>query len=105
MSLCRAVLGVLLLSAVTEALPQKQPVPTVTVLNGTYKGNPSPEWHQEQFLGIPYAQPPVGPLRFVLPQSLNTSFKGVRDATAYGPACLQVSTLPVSEDCLNINGS
>ncbi|MFE3827554.1 carboxylesterase/lipase family protein [Streptomyces sp. NPDC059092] len=40
------------------------------------------------FRGIPYAQPPVGALRFAAP-SPATGWEGVRDAGAYGPACPQ----------------
>ncbi|KAI0741825.1 carotenoid ester lipase precursor [Daedaleopsis nitida] len=42
----------------------------------------------ESFLGIPYAQPPVGNLRFRLPQ-LRTTYEGAVDATAFGNQCLQ----------------
>ncbi|KAJ7074995.1 Alpha/Beta hydrolase protein [Mycena belliarum] len=61
----------------------------------------------EFFGGIPYAEPPVGDLRFRRPvykPSLNAdSF----NATSFGLACLQappVSTCtPSSEDCLTVN--
>ncbi|KTR94006.1 carboxylesterase [Microbacterium testaceum] len=36
------------------------------------------------FLGIPFAQPPVGPLRFAAPVPVEP-WEGDRDATAYGP--------------------
>jgi len=42
-------------------------------------------------LGIPYAAPPVGELRFRPPQE-PTSWDGVRDGTIFGPASLQPST-------------
>ncbi|XP_074439016.1 fatty acyl-CoA hydrolase precursor, medium chain isoform X2 [Larus michahellis] len=71
------------------------------------------------FLGLPFAKPPVGPLRFSEPQPPEP-WKGVRDATSYPPMCLQdklqgqffsdVITnrkekvlLEVSEDCLYLN--
>ena len=66
------------------------------------------------FLGIPYAQPPVGALRFRAPRRASP-WTGVHDASAYKPACMQVPTqsfLPgfdivfpagVSEDCLYMN--
>ncbi|RPD68932.1 carotenoid ester lipase precursor [Lentinus tigrinus ALCF2SS1-7] len=41
----------------------------------------------EYFLGVPYAQPPVGDLRLRLPQVIE-SYKGTLDATAYGHPCL-----------------
>ncbi|NXH37422.1 SASB hydrolase, partial [Myiagra hebetior] len=40
------------------------------------------------FLGLPFAKPPVGPLRFTEPQPPEP-WEGVRDATSYPPMCLQ----------------
>ncbi|KAI9051827.1 hypothetical protein LZ554_004089 [Drepanopeziza brunnea f. sp. 'monogermtubi'] len=82
--------------------------PLVTVTNGTYAGRYVPEWQQDHFLGIPYATPPVGALRFARPKSLNTSFTGIRNTTAYGPSCYQYPNsqftyLELSEDCLTLN--
>ncbi|TGO88736.1 hypothetical protein BPOR_0144g00060 [Botrytis porri] len=78
--------------------------PTVTVTNGSYVGKYVPEWQQDQFLGIPYAIPPLGDLRFARPRSLNTSFTGYRDATHYGHSCYQYgTTFNLSEDCLTLN--
>jgi carboxylesterase type B len=78
--------------------------PSVIVLNGTLQGVHSPTWNQDFFLGIPYAQPPVGNLRFRWPQSLNTSYNGVRDASQYGYSCYQYnSNFNLSEDCLTLN--
>ncbi|KZT67296.1 sterol esterase [Daedalea quercina L-15889] len=90
--------------------------PTVTLDYGSYKGTTS--GNITSFLGMNYAQPPVGSLRFAAPQE-PSSFSGVVDATAYGAACPQQDiVLPellpknvtiassgglVSEDCLNIN--
>lgn len=92
----------------TQASPSKKPAPTsptVQVKNGTYVGKYVPEWEQDQFLGIPYAQPPLGPLRFAWPKSLDTAFTGPRDATEYGFSCMQYgSNFNLSEDCLNLNG-
>ncbi|KAL4977824.1 Alpha/Beta hydrolase protein [Aspergillus desertorum] len=56
-----------------------------------------------QWLGIRYAAPPVGPLRFAAPQDPEYE-DGVQDATQHGPVCIQVSRYPIpggsSEDCL-----
>lgn len=80
--------------------------PTVTVTNGSYIGKYVPEWQQDHFLGIPYAIPPLGDLRFARPKSLNTSFAGYRDATHYGHSCYQYgTTFNLSEDCLTLNGA
>ncbi|XP_056216589.1 fatty acyl-CoA hydrolase precursor, medium chain-like [Falco biarmicus] len=71
------------------------------------------------FLGLPFAKPPVGPLRFSEPQPPEP-WKGVRDATSYPPMCLQDKELgqyfsdvvtnrkenvllQMSEDCLYLN--
>ncbi|XP_036604056.1 cocaine esterase-like [Trichosurus vulpecula] len=69
------------------------------------------------FLGIPFAKPPVGALRFSPPQPPD-SWSNVRDATAHPPSCLQnftflermamvmkgnISTTAISEDCLYLN--
>ena len=58
------------------------------------------------FLGIPYAAPPVGNLRWRAPQPA-AAWRGVRDATAFASHCAQsVSPFGVasaSEDCLYLN--
>ena len=63
-------------------------MPSVSVRNGTITGLYSPRYRQDFFLGIPYAQPPVNNLRFVVPQSLNTSFSKPQTANAYSPQCV-----------------
>jgi para-nitrobenzyl esterase len=66
----------------------------------------------EVFKGIPYAQPPVGERRWKAPAPL-ARWHGVRNATAFGPACFQPQgpqssvywepAMPMSEDCLTLN--
>lgn len=64
------------------------------------------------FKGVPYAQPPVGSLRWAPPQPIQ--WQGEREAKQFGPPCLQ--TVPAdgrpngggvvgesSEDCLYLN--
>ena len=59
-----------------------------------------------EFLGIPFAAPPVGALRW-RPPAPAIPWPGVRPATAFGPACPQLASLqaPASnvEDCLFLN--
>ena len=68
------------------------------------------------FLGVPYAAPPVGELRWRAPAP-PVSWRAVRDATAFGANCMQFVIPqgggpwtheflvhgPVSEDCLFLN--
>jgi triacylglycerol lipase len=51
--------------------------PVVTIKNGTYVGIYTSVYNQDLFLGIPYARPPIGNLRFRIPQSLNSTWTGV----------------------------
>lgn len=82
--------------------------PTARVRNGTYTGRYNAEYNQDFFLGMPYAQPPVGHLRLRNPASLNTSWNGIANATTFSPACYNFGLAPTpgitySEDCLNLN--
>ncbi|MBB1603840.1 carboxylesterase/lipase family protein [Variovorax sp. UMC13] len=56
------------------------------------------------FLGIPYAKPPVGALRWAPPQP-PAAHDGTLQATAFGSACLQGPGIETksSEDCLYLN--
>jgi para-nitrobenzyl esterase len=56
----------------------------------------------ESFKGIPYARPPVGDFRWRAPQPAR-QWEGVRDASKFGPECMQVDDVPKSEDCLFVN--
>ncbi|XP_070940815.1 cocaine esterase isoform X1 [Macaca nemestrina] len=70
------------------------------------------------FLGIPFAKPPLGPLRFAPPEPPE-SWNGVRDGTTHPAMCLQdlttlesefysqfnvtIPLVPMSEDCLYLS--
>ncbi len=62
------------------------------------------------FKGVPFAAPPVGPLRWREPQPV-TPWQGVRPATEFGPNPMQerlfgdmnFGTSKMSEDCLYLN--
>lgn len=65
--------------------------------------------HLVEYLGIPYAAPPVGALRWQAPQPA-TPWSGVRDATRFGNRCVQgtgwdpgYDTPKLNEDCLYLN--
>ncbi|KAF9522510.1 carotenoid ester lipase precursor [Crepidotus variabilis] len=98
--------------------------PKVTLDNGVFTGGRLLKTHR--FLGIPFAQPPIGPLRFRLPQPI-PAYSGSYNAKFYSLACPQqamtvptvppmaqpaidfaVNTIlgvfvPDAEDCLTIN--
>jgi para-nitrobenzyl esterase len=60
----------------------------------------------DEFLGVPYAAPPVGPLRWRAPQPA-APWKGVRSGTRLGPHCPQFGSpfglASMSENCLFLN--
>lgn len=93
------------LSSIT-LLAQPAP-PHVRVAQGELVGGVTP-MGPYVFQGIPYAAPPIGPLRWHDPQTA-ASWRGVRDATKFGPACMQPPSLfhippsSMSEDCLYLN--
>jgi carboxylesterase type B len=64
-----------------------QQAPTVKVKNGTLEGRYEAGYDQDLFLGIPFAQPPVGQLRFQNPQSLNETFDTL-EVKKYGDSCV-----------------
>jgi para-nitrobenzyl esterase len=64
--------------------------PRVVLQDGVLAGSQfGPSHKYAVFLGIPYAAPPVGNLRWRPPQA-PARWQGVRHATSYGPACPQL---------------
>jgi para-nitrobenzyl esterase len=88
----------------SELACSKDDAPLVKIDAGKLRGKVVGE--TAEFLGIPYAKPPVGELRFAPPQPAD-DWHGIRDATAFGPGCSQDSVLmgplPHDEDCLTLN--
>lgn len=88
--------------------------PTVRVATGRAEGVALPGG-VSVFYSLPYAAPPVGPLRFRAPRPAQP-WKGVRAAKAFGPSCTQNISAKgwgpwtgefspqgaVSEDCLTL---
>ena len=111
----------LLLSIVALAGCERAPV--VDVNGEALSGKYVEDGKVAAFLGVPFAEPPVGDLRWRAPQPLvNTVAK--RDVTEFAPACMQsmrildwyrglavalggfadyYEDLEVSEDCLYLN--
>lgn len=92
------------------AKPSNNDYPIAHTRNGTYSGVHNSVYSQDLFLGVPYAQPPVGSLRFAPPQSLNTTWAGHRAVTELGPSCMGYGEDTeyearnyTSEDCLSVN--
>lgn len=61
----------------------------------------------DQYLGIPYAEPPLGDLRFAPPNPPASRGNGTLQATSWPNACIQQGSAdlltPESEDCLYLN--
>src|SRR5215831_4444160 len=99
-------LAAALLAFVSQPVPafSKQPDVTVPTNSGLVGGQMSADGSVLSWRGIPYAAPPVGPLRWEPPQP-PASWSGVLDAT--GPAkspCPQTGQYAsVNEDCLYLN--
>lgn len=103
----------LLLSAllgVGSAAPSGSSGPTAHVRNGTYVGKhlKNSDYHQDLFLGVPFAQQPVGDLRFTLPQSLNETWTKTRDAKEYSDICVgygvSISRRPKNNELMSVDG-
>ena len=77
---------------------------------GKVQGKMSADGQARDFLGIPFAAPPVGPLRWKPPQPA-AKWHGVRQATTFGSRCMQQEHYSdmvfrdpgESEDCLTLN--
>lgn len=89
----------------TFACDEEAKTCTVTLTNGMeFKGKLQDD--VVQFRGVPYAQPPVGDLRWKAPVPIY-EFSEPVDATDYGPACATIKSANAepefSEDCLYLN--
>ncbi|KAF3909397.1 Acetylcholinesterase [Arthrobotrys entomopaga] len=96
-------------SSTSYNYPNKPPIsrtaPSVRIANGTVTGIYNPQWKQDFFLSVPYAEPPLGNLRFRPPQYIKT--KRNVFAQEYGPHCYGYGGdqwgYNVSENCLTLN--
>jgi len=84
--------------------------PAVMTQQGKVEGKMSPDGGVREFLGIPYAVPPLGPLRWKPPQP-GLKWRRVRSTTSFGAHCMQPTIYAdmifrdpgQSEDCLTLN--
>ena len=94
------------LSAPSGAAAMKGAQPTAAVSFGTLTG--IVDDGADAFLGIPFAEPPIGALRWQPPVDWRTAYSGgERDATVFGSTCMQskvyTPALQMSESCLYLN--
>ena len=93
----------LCLSAFLAHSASAAPIAETTVAQGTLRGVASGS--VAKFLGVPFAAPPVGDLRWKEAQPV-AKWSGARAADKFSPACFQkvTKTIPsVREDCLYLN--
>ncbi|EIW63971.1 alpha/beta-hydrolase [Trametes versicolor FP-101664 SS1] len=78
----------------------------IRTTSGTFRGLSTGNG-TEKWLGVPFAQPPVGSLRFKAPVAITNASRTVKDAFTFGNACPQEPSsslgAPLSEDCLFLN--
>lgn len=95
----------------TSIYAQNNGIPVqVNVKNGVVEGYRDTELGLNLFLGVPFAKPPVGPLRWKAPQLLE-DWKGVKLVKKFGPRPVQANVFGdmvyrsdgSSEDCLYLN--
>jgi para-nitrobenzyl esterase len=95
-------LAVSVITAYSVLAAQSASAPIVTVETGALKGVVRDG--VVSYLGVPYAAPPVGELRWRAPQP-PAKWQGVRSAETFGNDCVQHRQYdqPQSEDCLYLN--
>lgn len=104
--------AILALLGAVLAGPAQAAGPTVKTANGVLEGAAVADGAVAAFLGVPYAKPPVGDLRWKPPE-LAAPWTGVRPALEAGQACMQPNAGPrgfytdpparMGEDCLHLN--
>ena len=92
-----------LLACAGDAPPPADPASRRQVAQGLLVGHAARDAHA--WLGIPFAAPPVGELRWRAPQP-PLPWDGVREALGHGPGCPQLDPggeATGDEDCLTLN--
>ncbi|KAF8501259.1 alpha/beta-hydrolase [Gautieria morchelliformis] len=104
----KALLAVVAAFRVAALSPWSGPSLDIETSIGTFRGTTNASSGLESWLGMPYAKPPVGELRFRAPVPITRPFNGVQDASKFGPACPQpvssdTAGVSISEKCLVLN--
>jgi para-nitrobenzyl esterase len=90
----------------TQSTPDAGNDLMITLSDGVVQGDLVSGSHVRRFLKIPYAKPPVGPLRWKAPQR-NDSWTTPRHETSFASPCAQSPNQQnagsTSEDCLYVN--
>ena len=105
-NICFSLLSLLLMSNILLA----QKTVRTTIKNGAIEGLHDTEKGLHLFLGVPYAQPPVGDLRWKAPQPAK-NWSGVKATKTFGNTPMQTNVFgdmeyrssDKSEDCLYLN--
>ncbi|KAG9314836.1 alpha beta-hydrolase [Chiua virens] len=90
----------------TTLVAGSSPSLDVTLTSGTFRGFANASGI-DAWLGIPFTQPPIGPLRFKAPVPITQPLQGIQYASRFGDACPQPSSSSLganmSENCLFLN--
>jgi para-nitrobenzyl esterase len=114
--LAAAIATISILAILSFAPTAPGPFTTVRTRDGRISGTTSEDGKVHIFRGIPFAAPPVGPLRWRAPQPADP-WSGIRKCDAFGPSPMQnkpvpfgvytpeflIPETPISEDCLYLN--
>src|SRR5215470_6057220 len=101
MKLRALALAATLFGALATSSDAQPNAPTASVASGKIRGVIDNN-NEAVFLGIPFAAPPTGELRWKEPQPV-AAWTGTRDARAFGHPCMQPDAPNTSEDCLTLN--
>ena len=104
----RLILALAVLASACASAPESSDPTVATIETGQLKALEAKG--VLAFKGIPYAAPPVAAMRWKAPARA-AKWTGVKDASAYGPICMQkmpnpdngIGQYPASEDCLTLN--
>jgi para-nitrobenzyl esterase len=115
MNLKTSFIGLLLLAIPITSNAQQATNPNafpvqITTENGVIEGEFDIKTNIQSFKGIPFAQPPVGNLRWKAPKAVS-NWTGIKQTKKFGPRAVQSNTFGdmgfrsdgISEDCLYLN--